>query len=295
VTAMGNRLFSFAGKYYFEMILISPLFLYLAVSTYVPVMQVIGMAFDANGDAGEFAFGFENFHRIFNHYQFTEALFNTLFISIVGLTLELTVGLFVAVQLNKRMKFRGAVRALYILPLGIPTIVAAANMRYIFDTNGFLNNLLLKLSLIDLPVDWGAGGFVTLFTIIVADMWKVTPLVMLILLAGLENIPEDIYESAKMDGASAFQTFRRITLPLLKPAITMALVIRGIDSFRIFEMPLVLAGKSEPVLGTFVYAEYNEALNPYTSAAAAVILLMLIMASILLYLRISGTKDVSCP
>ncbi|MBN1383159.1 MAG: sugar ABC transporter permease [Deltaproteobacteria bacterium] len=288
-----ERVNSFVGRYYFEILLISPLFLYLAVSTYSPVIQVIGMSFDANQEQTGFEFGFYNYISIFGHFQFLQALFNTFFISMVGLALELSLGLFVAIQLNKRIKFRGIIRSVYILPLGIPTIVAASNMRYIFDTNGFLNNVLMSLNIIDLSIDWGAGGIITLLTIVIADMWKVTPLVMLILLAGLENIPEDIYESAKIDGASSFQIFRRITLPLLKPAITMALVIRGIDSFRIFELPLVLAGKSEPVLGTFVYSEYNEALNPYTSSAAAVILLMMIILFIVSYLWFSGTKEVS--
>lgn len=289
--AAGMRVISFIKKYYFEIMLITPLVLYLAASTYAPVLQVIAMSFDANGDAPGFEFGLRNYADIFQHYQFARAFFNTLFISFAGLTLELTLGLFVAVELNKRFKFRGFMRSLYILPLGIPTIVAAVIMRYIFDTSGFLNQLLLKIGLIDSPVIWGEGGLLTLMTVVIADMWKVTPVVMLILLAGLENIPNDIYESAKIDGASPFQTFRRITLPLLKPAITMALVIRGIDAFRIFELPLVMAGKSEPVLGTFVYSEFVEALNPYGSAAAAVILLMLILLSVSAYLWFSGAKS----
>ncbi|MBN1662289.1 MAG: sugar ABC transporter permease [Deltaproteobacteria bacterium] len=286
---------SFIKKHYFEISLALPLFLYLVLFTYAPVMQVIAMSFDKSGSRPGFVFGFHHYHLIFGHFQFAKAFFNTVFIAVCGLFLELALGLYVAVQLNKRIKFRGMIRSLYILPLGIPTIVAAANMRYIFDTNGFLNSLLMKLNMITLPVDWGGGGFVTLFAVVVADMWKVTPLVMLVLLAGLQNIPEDVYEAARMDGAGPWQTFRHITLPLLKPSITMAVVIRGIDSFRIFELPLVLAGKAEPVLGTFVYAEYHEALNPYTSAAASVILLLLILFCVAAYLSLTGTKDVSYP
>jgi trehalose transport system permease protein len=284
---------AFVRKHYFEIILVLPLLLYLIVFTYAPVMQVIAMSFDENGPRPGFDFGFKHYHQIFGHFQFARAFFNTLFIAALGLFLELALGLFVALQLNKRIRFRGLIRSVYILPLGIPTIVAAANMRYIFDTNGFLNSLLMRLSWIQLPIDWGGGGLLTLMVVVIADMWKVTPLVMLVLLAGLQNIPDDVYEAARIDGANPRQTFRHITLPLLKPAITMAVVIRGIDSFRIFELPLVLAGKSEPVLGTFVYAEYHEALNPYTSAAAAVVLLALILLSILFYLRLAGTKDVS--
>jgi trehalose transport system permease protein len=282
---------AFVKKYKLEILLVAPLLLYMVVFTYGPVLQLAAMSLDANGDARGFVPGLDHYREVLGHYQFPRALFNTLFVTFTGLFLELTLGLFVAVQLNRHIRFRGAFRAFYLLPLGVPTIVAAANMRWIFDTNGFINKVLMHLEVIDIPINWGAGGFLTLFTIVVSDMWKVTPMVMLILLAGLESIPDEIYEAAKMDGAYAFQTFRRITLPLLKPSITMALVIRGIDSFRILELPLVLAGKSEPVLSTFAYFEYHEALNPYTSAADSVILLLLILVSIAGYLWLSGSEE----
>jgi trehalose transport system permease protein len=282
------RLSRFPRAHGFEIVLLLPLLLYIAAFTYVPVLQLIGLSFDANGRALGFEFGLANYAQLFRHFQFVDALLNTLFITFAGLALELTVGLFIAIQLNRRFPLRGAFRALYLLPLGVPTIVAAANMRYIFDSNGWLNQTLLSLGVIGTPVDWGGGGILTLLTVVVADMWKVTPMVMLILLAGLESIPEELYEAAKIDGAHAWQRFRHVTLPLLKPAITMALVIRGIDCFRIFEIPLVLAGKSGPVLSTFAWTEYSEALNPYTSAADSVILLLLILVCIAGYLRLAG-------
>jgi trehalose transport system permease protein len=275
---------TFLRKQSTKILLLLPLFSYIAVFTGLPMLQVVGMSFDTNGDAKGIAWGLENYRVILGHFQFAKAFFNTVFITFVGLGLELTLGLFVAVQLNRHIKFRGIIRAVYLLPLGIPTIVAAANMRYIFDTHGFLNDALASLGMIDLPINWGAGGILTLMSIVAADMWKVTPMVMLILLAGLESIPEEIYDAARMDGAYGFTTFRRITLPLLKPSITMAIIIRGIDSFRIFELPLVLAGRSEPVLSTYAYSEYHDALNPYTSAADSVILLLLILISVTTYL-----------
>ncbi len=165
-------------------------------------------------------------------------------------------------------------------------------MRYIFDTSGLLNETLLRLGLLRVPYDWTQGGMTTLMTVIAADMWKVTPLVMLILLAGIESIPVELYESARIDGASRWKEFWKITLPLLKPSITMALIIRGIDAFRIFELPLILVGRTEPVMSTYAYFEYFEAININTSAAAGTMLLIMILVTIIGYLRIVGTQEV---
>jgi trehalose transport system permease protein len=234
----------------------------------------------------------DNYWALVEHFQFWEAVANTLFITGVGLTLELCLGLAMALSLSIPFWGRGLARALMLLPLGIPTIVSAANMRYIFGTVGYLNEALLRLGLIDVPIDWVSSGLRSLLTVVVADMWKVTPLVMLILLAGLEGIPGELYETAMIDGAGPWQRFRHITVPLLKPSITAALVIRGIDAFRIFALPLTLVGRSTPVLSTYAYFEYVEYQNPYTSAASATILVVMILSAILAYLWIAGTEEV---
>jgi trehalose transport system permease protein len=121
------------------------------------------------------------------------------------------------------------------------------------------------------------------FAVALADMWKVTPIVALILLAGLEAIPRDVYEAASVDGASSWQQFWRITLPLLMPAITMALVLRAIDAFRIFDIVMVMASRSIPVMSTFVYVNYFDFQDPYSASAAATILLAMIVVFIVLY------------
>ncbi|MFC1511147.1 carbohydrate ABC transporter permease, partial [Candidatus Margulisiibacteriota bacterium] len=225
-------------------------------------------------------------------FQFREAVFNTLFITIVGLSLELILGLGLALLLLEKFRGRKFFRALMLLPLGIPTIVVASNMRYLFDTNGFLNEILFRLGLIEVPLNWMGGGIQTLFSLVVADMWKVTPLVMLIILAGLESIPREILEAAEIDGASYFQRLKNILLPLLKPFITMALIIRGIDAFRIFELPLALTGRTTPVMATYSFFEYREYGNPYTSAASAAILMVMIVIALFVYLRVVKQKEV---
>jgi trehalose transport system permease protein len=124
-------------------------------------------------------------------------------------------------------------------------------------------------------------------------MWKVTPLVMLILLAGLESIPREVQEAAEIDGASYLKRLRYILLPLLKPFITMALIIRGIDAFRIFELPLALTGRVVRVMATYSFFEFREYGNPYTSAASAAILMVMILIAIGVYLRVVKQREIT--
>ena len=217
--------------------------------------------------------------------------------ALLSLALEFSIGLAVALTLNARFRFRGFVRTLVLVPLGVPTIVSGAVMLLIFSRSGYLNSVLFWVS--DavglLPgIDWDftplawtvSGGWRTLFTIAVADMWKVLPVITLIFLAGLQSIPEDVYEAAVVDGTTKWQRFSRITLPMLVPFITMAVILRAIDAFRIFELALVLAGRIEPVLSTYIAERYLPPTNdPFTAAAGAVVLFVIIMVFIVAYLR----------
>ena len=169
-------------------------------------------------------------------------------------------------------------------------------MRYVFGVVGYLvgylNEVLYQLGFLTLPIDWTGSRWLALTTVAVADAWKVTPLVMLILLAGLQAIPRDVYEAARTAGASTGQQFLWITLPLLRPALTMALIVRGVDAFRIFALPLALAGRNLPVLSTYAYVEYLEYGNQYTAAASGTVLLVMILITIGIYLRLAGTGEV---
>jgi trehalose transport system permease protein len=221
-------------------------------------------------------------------------------ISLVSVSLELLAGLSVALMLSQEFKGRGLFRAILLLPMGVPTVVAATNMRYLFATSGYVNEFLYDLSVplarlgvISQPFE----GLIflqeplALLTVAISDMWKVTPLVMLILLAGLEAIPRELYEAARVDGASRWQQFSQITLPLLRPAITSAVIIRGIDAFRIFVHPLALGVSGQvPVLTSFAYSEYS-AVHLTTSAAASTILLIMILIAVIAYLRILGAEE----
>ena len=265
-----------------------PLILYLGACTLGPVVSTLLLGFrDPKGHWGVGAF-----RTIASHYQFTDAVVNTLAITGLGLSLELCLGLVAAVILAGRLPAQGLVRACLLIPLGVPTIVSASAMRYVFGTVGCLNEVLNRLGLIALPIDWTGNRWLELVTVVVADAWKVTPLVMLILLAGLQAIPRQLYEAAQTDGAGPGQQFLRITLPLLRPALTMALIVRGVDAFRIFALPLALAGRHLPVLSTYAYVEYLEYGNQHTAAASSVILLLMILMTIGAYLRLAGPGEV---
>ena len=281
--------FDIVRKRGFEISLTLPLLGYIVLLTFVPVLYAIHLSVM---DPSSNTLTLDHYREIIFHFQFTEALFNTAFITFIGLSLELCLGMILALLLSRSFRGRGAFRAIFLISLGVPTIVAGANMRYIFDTAGLLNETLIRLGVIDVPYDWTGGGIPTLLSVVAADMWKVTPLVMLILLAGIESIPEELYEAARIDGANPWRIFWKITLPLLKPAITVALIIRGIDAFRIFELPLILVGRTEPVMSTYAYFEYAEAVNPHTSAAAGTLLLVMILITIVGYLKIVGTKEI---
>lgn len=274
-------------RYRLEVLLLAPLMVYILGFTLLPVLRTIMMSFQEK-ETG--AWSLENYKYIFSRPEFSDAFWNTVIITLLELALLFVVGLIVALALKHVTRGKGFFRTLTMIPMGVPTLVSAVTLTYIFASSGYLNELLYDLGLSQVPVDWAAGGFKTLLMVVLADMWKVMPIFILLLLAGLESISEDVYEAAKVDGANAWQTFWRVTLPLLKPSITMAIILRAIDAFRIFELPLVLAGRNTPVLATYAYTEYSTYNNPYTSGAASTILLLLIVLFIILYIVVVERK-----
>ncbi len=281
-------------RHTFEITLISPLVLYVLILTVAPIIDTFRLSFSApRAGTGTL----ESYRFIFRSSVFRHAIVNTIIVALLSLLLEVGVGLAIALALHVNFRGRGFVRTVLLVPLGVPTIVSGAVMLLIFARAGYMNSVLALFSnLIDkIPgvhltwsnVSWTvAGGWRTLFTIAIADMWKVLPIITLIFLAGLQSIPEDVYEAADVDGATKWQRFIRITLPLLVPYFTMALILRAIDAFRIFELALVLAGGIEPVLGTYIANRYLPPTNdPFTSAAASIILFGIIMLFIVLYLK----------
>lgn len=289
------RVMAWLRRHRLELCLGGPLFAYIFVLTITPILDTLRLSLTAPLD-GRFP-SLVNFRAILGSDLFRAALVNTAIVALLSLGLQLGVGLGVALTLHARFRLRALVRTVMLVPLGVPTIVAGAVMLLVFSRSGYLNAVLFGLAdaVSALPgVEWRfsalswtvAGGWRTLATVAMADTWKVLPMVTLILLAGLQSIPEEVNEAADVDGATRWQRFSRVTLPLLLPYVTMAIILRAIDAFRIFELALVLAGRVEPVLGTYIWSRYGPPTSDaFTAAAASVVLFGLILVFIVLYLR----------
>jgi trehalose transport system permease protein len=267
------------SQHWLDVAMVAPLVLYILFFMFVPVVQSVYFSFVHSGTSDLTT---ENYRDIFDRSQFKDAFVNTLGITAIGVSMELVVGMIIALMLARGFKGRGIFRSVVLVPLGVPTLVAGAAMFYFVGLTGYLNEILRDLNIIDVPVYWQQSGLRGMFVIALADLWKTTPLVVLILLAGLEAIPGDVYEAASVDGANGWQKFWNHTIPLLMPAVTMAVILRAIDAFRIFDIAIVLAGDAIPVMSTFVYRDYEQG-STNTASAAAVVLLLMIMVFIVAY------------
>lgn len=285
-----------------EVTLALPLAAYLLILTAAPIVETVRLSLSAPVDGGFPSLG--RYRALWASDVFRTAFRNTVVVVLLSLALEIGGGLCLALTLHRRFPLRGLVRTLVLMPLGVPTVVSAAVMLLVFSRSGYLNALLLDVA--DAlgaggirwsyqPLGWTvAGGWPTLFTVAVADTWKVLPVVTLILLAGLQSIPVEVEEAARADGATGWLRLRHVVLPLLLPYVTMAVILRAIDAFRIFETALVLAGRVEPVLGTFIWSRYAPPTSdPPTAAAAAVVLFLLILGFVVVYLVLLARHEES--
>lgn len=166
--------------------------------------------------------------------QFWASVGFTLFVAVVTVTLETVIGMAFALVMNKAFKGRAIVRAVILIPWAIPTAVTAKLWSVVFDPQGILNHVL------GAQFQWTSAQWPSRFAIIIADTWKTTPFIALLILAGLQGISADLYESAKLDGATAWQRFTKITLPLVKPALAVAVIFRALDALRMYDLPAIL-------------------------------------------------------
>ena len=187
--------------------------------------------------------GLNNFKQILRDPRVLYTLGVTSIFTVISVFFELILGLALALIMNKAMKGRGIIRTISLIPWAIPTSVAALMWSYLYNgSSGIIANLISSIGLINAPTELLLTAKGALGAIIVADIWKTTPYMALLLLAGLQVIPNTLYESSSLDGANKFRQFRHITLPLLKPSILVALLFRTLDAFRVFDLIYVLTG-----------------------------------------------------
>jgi ABC-type sugar transport system permease subunit len=234
--------------------------------------------------------GLDNYSKALSSPQFWSSVERTAYFTFVSTALELAFGIAIAVLLYAPLRMRWLFRTIVVLPWALPTIVNGAMWRYMFNANyGVVNAALTQLHLIGSYKAWLSSPFQALNIVILADVWKNTSLVAFFLLAGLTTIPRDLYEAARVDGVSAWQAFLRITLPLLRPAIVVVLVLRTIEAFKVFDIIYVMTDGG-PANGTQSVAFYtyqrafSDELFGYGSALAYLIVVFILVLAAL-YIR----------
>ena len=233
--------------------------------------------------------GLDNYQTVLSSSLWWTDLFNTLFITVIAVAVELVLGMAIALVMYRAIFGRGVIRAAVLIPYGIVTVVAAFSWQFAFDpATGFVNNLPLIAD----DKAWFGERFSAFAVIIMAEIWKTVPFMALLLLAGLTTIDDGLYEAARVDGASAWQRFWRITLPLMKPAILVALLFRTLDSFRVFDTIFIMTRgaqdtESVSILG---YNQLISRLNLGLGSAVSVMIFICVLLIAFLFIRGFGAR-----
>lgn len=242
--------------------------------------------------------GLQNYIHTLTAPGFWAAMGRTLYFTLVSTALELVFGLIVAGLLNAKLRARWLFRAIVIIPWAIPTIVNAAMWKGIFNAQyGALNAALTQLGIIDHYQAWLGDPTLALNMVIIADVWKTTPLVAFFLLAGLTSIPDELYEAAKIDRAGWPRIFRSIVLPMLVPSISIVLVLRTVEAFKVFDIIYAMT-RGGPVNGTqtIAYYAYTTAFSDQNfgmGAALSYIIVLVILVLTFVYLRMLRRSEMS--
>jgi ABC-type sugar transport system permease subunit len=239
--------------------------------------------------------GLANYAEALADARFWGAMGHTAFFTAASVALELGVGLLLALALNRAFRGRGLVRMAVLLPWAIPAVVTALLWGFMFDSQaGIVNSVAASLGAMDAdrPVVWFNSPVLAWVPVILADVWKMTPFVTLLLLAGLQNIDPSLYEAARMDGAGPWQQFVHVTLPQLRPALLVTLIFRTLDGFRVFDLIYVLTGggpgtATEPISLLTFTALLNNLRFGYGSALSVIIFLVTFLLA-LFYIKVLG-------
>ncbi len=240
--------------------------------------------------------GVDNYLDFLASPSFWQAVGRTAYFTVVSVGVELALGIAIAAFIGRRFAGWRLLRLAIIIPWAIPTIAVATMFRWIYNADyGALNGLLFQLGAIDRYVPWLSDPFAAMNWVIVADVWHSTPFVVLIMLAAMAGIPAELYEAARMDGAGHRQSFWRITLPTLRGAILVVLVVRTVEAFRVFDIIYILTGGG-PANGTQVisYVAYQETFRFFNlgrGAAVSFLISLFVIAAALVYLRLLSDRE----
>ena len=267
-------------------LLIAPATIFLGVLFAVPLVQTAALAFRADG-----GFSFGNFSRMADDINFGDAIINTFEVVLLAVPLQLALALGMAMMLRHVRRGRDIVLWIWSIPLGISDLAAGLVWLAILTDRGYLNTLLFHLGVIPGPESWLTyeTPMALLIAIVVAELWRATAIVLVIVAAGVQLVPKEYGEAAEVFGASSWQRFTRVTLPLLRPSIQTALILRTVLAFEMFATVLTLGGRNFPVLMSEAF-NWQYFQQDYGVAAAYAVLVMAIsLGATLIYLRVLRT------
>ncbi len=275
-----------------------PALFFIIVFALYPVLNSIWLSLHliilALPDLKEPFIGLENYIALFEDSELLSSLIITLSFVIISTIIEILLGLLIALVINRKFPGRGMIRASVLIPWAIPTVVASQMWRFIFNDQYGLSNYMLFGSDTSHYMAWLASPFTAFSALVVADVWKTSSFAALILLAGLQSIPEELYEASRIDGANSWQRFQRITLPLLRPAMLLAILFRSIDAFKVFDLVFVMTqggpANSTNVLQFYGYKRlFTEGNMGYGSTISVLVFLIILILSIF-YIKLLGSR-----
>ncbi|MCM3873748.1 MAG: sugar ABC transporter permease [Pyrinomonadaceae bacterium] len=276
-------------------LLVAPTVAVLVALSIYPLIHVVTLSLQVtSGGASRWSLG--NFARLFSDHFFLAALGHTLVYAACALTLEFFLGLGLAVLMNNQLRGRSLFRAALLVPMMLPTVVAGVVWRLMLNPNfGAVNGTLRSWGLNTAALTWTSSPRLAMLSIVAVDVWQWTPFMFLILLAGLQAIPQEPYEAACMDGSSAWQTFRHVTLPLLKPAILVALLLRTMDLLRVFDQVFILTeggpGFATETISLYIYRTAFRFSDFGYAAAMSFVLLIVTNIVSAFYIRVLQARE----
>lgn len=289
----------------FAYALLSPTYLVLGLVVGYPIVAALYISLFRQNDGidpetglvqqGDKFVGLDNYTSAFtgdNASRFLNALKNTTTFTLTTVAFEVVIGIAMALIMNRALRGRGIIRASILIPWAIPTAVSGLLWRFAFQPSGVVNAALGKSG--DDAILWTADNGFSWLAVVVADVWKTAPFIGLLVLAGLQIIPAEVYEAAKVDGANAWKAFLNITLPLVRPALVVAVLFRLLDVLRMFDLPFVLIGPQKPSVETLSMLAYEEVNNlRYGPASAfATILFLYVLVVAFVFVRVLGADVV---
>lgn len=269
--------------------LIAPATVFTAALFLYPFLMVAQQAFTG----GDGSFSLAHFRTMAEHWKFESALTNTLWLAALVVPLQLCLALALAQMVTRLQRGRDVMLYIWTIPLGISDLAAGIIWLTVFEQTGFLNTMLMGLGAIDEPTSFlGYSNMgTTLLAVVVAEVWRATAIVLVILVSGMGLIPKEYNEAAEVFGAGAWAKFWRVTLPLLKPSLQTALILRTILAFEVFAVVAVLSGTQFPVLMGETYEWQFTLQDGSVAAAYAMVILAISIVTTVFYLRVLRTPE----